>query len=282
MTTYLSPSTLTKLSSCGMAVYNEKVLKWPTRTGVPALMGNTTHRAYLRDLQAKAAEAPLQRSDVRDLASTCFDFEWQKAIDTEALELSQDERLAGKEKTRGWAKDKSIGMSMKAHNVFTPLVALESKNDVEVPVSIRSGNVVVRGRLDSLERTAARIGDLKTKPGRPDTTELSGSVALSFYTFALQKSGVPIKRVSLDVITREKVEKAWRIESDAPTEFRPLFRQIDAATKAFETGSFYPADQTGPTGWVCSENYCPHFERCPYGRARRSTFTNVALDEVGA
>lgn len=277
-----SPSLLSLMSKCGYAAYRRYVLG--IRGGPPdppRIVGSAVHRAYARDLSATAARAPFDDADYQDLAADSFEFEWSR--EGEVL-LAGDDAGRNPERVRADAKAQALQMSGVVRERVTKRTQVDRATDVEIPFDLRIAGSDVRlvGRLDGLERARRRIRELKVWKSKPKPADLEGSIQADFYALALQKTlgdDAPTA-FRMDVAVKNKTPKVWRIDSECPTDHTALLGRVAIVRRAFETGVFYPADPTGPSGWICSANYCEHYEDCPYGRRRAKAVPVATMEEV--
>lgn len=278
---HASPSLLSLMAKCGYAVYLRYVRGHRHSPSDPArVIGSAVHRAYARDLSATAHRAPFGDEDYVDLSSDAFDFEWDRG---EVL-LAGDDDGRDPERVRAETKKTAMKMATVVRERVTSTTQIERPGDVEIPFDLGVSGTDLRlvGRLDGIERGRKRIRELKIWKSKPKPADLEGSIQAGFYSFALQKTlgkDAPTS-IRMDVAVKNKKPKVWRIDSECPTDHSALLGRISIVRKAFETGIFYPAEPSGPSGWICSSTYCEHYEYCRFGRARAKAVPVATLEEV--
>lgn len=263
-------SILSMLSKCGEMARRRYIEGEKVPPGVELLIGTAVDHAVGGNLSSKAKTGRLlEPAAVEQLAADAFEREWKDPL------LDEEERERGIEVVRGEAKDKSVQLAaLHAHELapkIEPLPATEA---------LPSGGVQRRMRLElpgfpmDIEGTidveeARRIRDGKTTSKSPTGREAQGHPQLMLYSMmqSLHDSTAP-KSVALDFLVKTAKPRAVVVEGDAPADFRPIVRRLEAAARVFETGAFYPVDPSGPSGWVCQPKWCGYYDRCIWGRRR--------------
>lgn len=257
-------SMLTTLSRCGMQFYWRYVEGRKAPPGVAMVIGTAVHRACELDLAHKmetGAPAPIE--EVKQKASDALDATW---LGEEPM-LDEEEKELGAAVVRARAKDEAISLSAVANRELTPRlnpVALEHK----IRLDLGAFPFDLEGTVDVIEEHTIR--DRKTAARSPAEGDADGNPQLELYTLMrLKETGQRIDTIALDVLVKNKTPKAVTVTAPAPRNFDATKKRLEMAAKVVETGAYYPADPTGPSGWVCTARFCGFFDVCPFGRARK-------------
>lgn len=257
-------SMLTMLSKCGMQFYYRYIEGRKSPPGVALIVGTAVHRACELDLLHKMETGqPAPVAEVKQKAAEALDATW---LGEEPL-LDDEERSRGVGLVRAEAKDEAVTLSALANKELTPIlnpIALEHK----IRLDLGSFPFDLEGTVDVIEANAIR--DRKTAAKSPSEGDADGNPQLELYTLMrLKETGQQVDTIALDVLVKTKTPKVVTVKAPAPRNFEPTKRRLEMAAKVVESGAFYPADPTGPSGWVCTQKWCGYFDICPFGRARK-------------
>ncbi|MDP9135239.1 MAG: PD-(D/E)XK nuclease family protein [Actinomycetota bacterium] len=258
-------STLATLSRCGMQAYHRYVEGRISPPGVALIVGKAVHQASEADLVSKMETgALLPEGAVEELAAEALDATWEG----EEPLLSDEDRERGVAVVRGEAKDEAVSLSKLHHDEVAPAlapIAVERRLRLELV----GFDYDLEGTIDVEE--ADTIRDRKTSSRAPAEDEAVGHPQLE--TYAMMRKvidGRDTKEVALDYLIKStKKPRAVTVKARAPREFTSILRRIEAASRVFQSGAFYPVDPTGPSGWVCTPRFCGYFATCPYGARRK-------------
>lgn len=261
----LHHSMLATLSKCGMQVY----YRWVEGIKIPpsfALhVGSAVHRAAELDLRRKmetGAQAHLVEVIERARDSL------GAAVEGDGVLLSPEEKTVGIKALVAEAQDEAASLARLHHGELTPIlapVAVEKKMRLELvgfPFDLE-------GTVDVQEVGA--IWDLKTSSRAPGVNDAEGHPQLETYAMMLDRHGEKADSIGLNTLVKSKSgkPKLARVSAPAPKVYDHVLKRIEAAAHTIQAGAFYPADPTGPSGWVCTEKFCGYWNICPFGRARR-------------
>lgn len=262
----LHHSMLSTLSKCGMQVYYRWVEGIKVPPGFALHVGSAVHRAAEVDLLRKMQTgSPAPREEVVAKARESLAL----AVEGDGVMLEPDEKTVGLPKLIADAQDKA-GDLARLHNAeLTPALApiyVERKMRLE----LEGYPFDLEGTVDVQE--TGRIWDLKTAARAPSEDAAEGNPQLDTYAMLLSfHDRTPLTTVGLNTLVKSEKgsPKLVRVSSPAPTSFDHVLRRVEAAANVLQTGAFYPADPTGPSGWVCTPKFCGYYDRCPFGAARR-------------
>lgn len=262
----LHHSMLSTLSKCGLQVYYRWVEGIKVPPGFALHVGSAVHRAAELDLVRKMTTgSPAPREEVVTKARESLAL----AVEGDGVMLEPEEKSVGLPKLIADAQDKA-GDLARLHNAeLTPAL-----NPLHVERKMR---LELTGYPFDLEGTvdvqeAGRIWDLKTASRAPAADAADGNPQLDTYAMLLSfHDPAPLATVGLNTLVKSEkgAPKLVRVSSPAPTQFGHVLRRVEAAAQVLQTGAFYPADPTGPSGWVCTPKFCGYYDRCPFGAARR-------------
>jgi len=273
-------SMLSMLSKCGEMARRRYVEGEKMRPGVALIVGTAVHRGAdvaLTRLIQTGELAPVE--EVQEAAAASFEKAWSGDESVRDGEMP-DDACAGQEPLLD-EEDISRGVAVVKAEAKDEAVRLVALHRREVAPSLRPIAVERRmrlvldgfpfdleGTIDVEEEHAIR--DLKTSAKAPAPDLAFGNPQLAFYSMV--RTAIDGKRplfVALDVLVKNKTPKYVQVGAPAPRTDAAILSRIERAAHVFEKEAFYPTDPSGPSGWVCSSRYCPFFESCPWGRARR-------------
>lgn len=258
-----------------MALYH-KLQGRKARARTYHVLGTTVHRGAQSDYEARLLQGELRsREQVLDEAGALFDEVWEKE------DPWLDEEEAGTPRaTYRELRGQAVKLSLAHHERIAPEVR---PRDVERRLRAQVGGTSIElvGTLDVLEHLPplvpgdppfVRVRDAKTSKGKLGRAAAAASIQGQLYSFLVGViDGTPVDSFVLDVMEKRR-PAAYALEVPAPRTFDPLLLRIEKAARVIETGSFMPADPTGPSGWVCTEKFCGYWNECPFGRAGRVQF----------
>lgn len=276
----LHSSMLGMLSKCGEQARLRYVEGRKGRPSVPMIVGTAVHRASDLALSRKVAGQELPSvEEVRDAAGDAFERTWRGddaihntdapdgSFDGEDVLLSEDERDRGLTLVRAEAKDDAVRLAQVHREVLAPRlqpIAVERR----MRLVLDGFPFDIEGTIDVQE--VGTIRDLKNVARSPSGDEANGHVQLDLYALACEAiDGKPLRRVALDFLVKLKTPKHVESIAPAPRDHTPILRRLERAAHVFEKQAFYPADPTGPSGWVCTSKFCPWFDHCDFGRKRK-------------
>lgn len=266
----ISQSLLTSFPKCGQAAYYEKVEGKPGYGTVAKTTGSAVHRSVREDLKRKLEIGTLRAPEqVVDEAATFFDAQW----DEDAPTMVGDD-VGYEKQVRAAAQSQAIDLSL-VHNLELAPTIEPLEVERQLRLEIAGTNIDLVGTLDVREEVGGvhRIRDTKTSKSKLSQKDAAASIQGDFYSLLVEKAeGRPVDEFVLDVLQKTKTPKAYSVTVDGQTNHDPLLLRVEKVAKAFELGVFVPADPSGPSGWVCSEKFCGHFEYCPFGRKARKSF----------
>jgi hypothetical protein len=257
-------SMLSMLSKCGMQFYYRYIEGKKSPPGVAMIIGTAVHKACELDLRHKMETGqPAPLDAVKQKAGEALEATW---IGEEPM-LDEDEKALGKARVRGIAKDEAVALSALANRELTPVlqpIAVEHK----IRLEIGGFPFDLEGTIDVLEEHTLR--DRKTASKSPSGDEADGNPQHELYhLMRFKETGQRIDTYALDYLVKNKTQKAVSVTAPAAGSFDPIKKRLELAAKVVETGAFYPADPTGPSGWVCTQKWCGYWNVCPFGRARK-------------
>lgn len=273
-------SMLSMLSKCGEMARRRYVEGEKMRPGVALIVGTAVHRSAdvaLTRLIQTGELAPVE--EVQEAAASSFEKAWSGEDSVRDGEVP-DDACAGQEPLLD-EEDISRGVAVVKAEAKDEAVRLSALHRREVapglhPIAVeRRMRLVLDGFPFDLEGTIDveeehAIRDLKTSAKAPTPDLALGNPQLAFYSMV--RTAIDGKRplfVALDVLVKNKTPKYVPVSAPAPRTDEAILSRIERAAHVFEKEAFYPVDPSGPSGWTCSSRYCPFFESCPWGRARR-------------
>jgi len=271
----LHHSMLATLSKCGMQVY----YRWVENIKIPpsfALhVGSAVHRAAELDLRRKMETG--QQAHLAEVVDRARD-SLGLAVEGDGVLLSPEEKTVGIKTLVAEAQDEAASLARLHHAELTPVlapIAVEKKMRLELggfPFDLE-------GTVDVQETKA--IFDLKTASRAPGESDAEGHPQLETYAMMLSKHGETAETIGLNTLVKSKTgkPKLARVTARAPRVYDHVVRRIEAAAHTIQAGAFYPADPTGPSGWVCTEKFCGYWNLCPFGRARRVSVSMSTNEE---
>jgi hypothetical protein len=260
-----SASSADLLSKCGEAFrrrYVERDRRKDHR--VPNTIGKAVHLEAQVDLEVKIEEGVLMEDErVEDVAASVFEDMW----DGLEPDLSDEEKVLGRDTVKGSSKDVTIALARTHHQKIAPLlkpVAVERRLEAWAD-GLRHPII---GYIDVQEEDSVR--DLKTPAKKPRLDDLHGSTQAALYPWLVEAvDGVRPSSFKIDAVVKNKTPTVVTLETQVLRSDH-VFERLYRSEELLQAGTFLPAD---PTSWKCSEKWCEFFEDCPWGRARRSSFS---------
>lgn len=263
----LHVTALDTFARCGEQFRQRYILGKRRPPGVFLIVGSGTHQSADENLKTKMETGSLLSIDqVTDIARDYVDREFAGEVD-----LSEEERSAGKQAVAGEAKDKAVRLA--ACHALAVAPKLEPKS-VERGFSVTlDGFLEARGiemeldlvgRID-LETKDDAIRDIKTSRSKPDANAAEISTQLAAYSTAKRViDGEHASGLTLDYLVDYK-SGAQHIPISAPPigdhRQAALLNRIAAVANAMKKGVFPPVE---PGHWMCSRRWCGYYDECPY------------------
>lgn len=269
---YISPSRLT--APCQVALYYEYVEKRKAPPSVQMLTGTAVHAAHAEALrrQARAGAHELRPDGVEQLVVDAFQAERARR----GVRLDPDDDRTEDEACTD-AQQTAVTFAQHAIEAVAPTVNVQDPKNVEraVELRIQGAGIIVRGVVDYIEpegaNGSAALWDMKVKKSAPSGPDVSGSIQLGFYAVAMAYKGEPVASIGYHWLRMARGgPEAVMAVTGAPRDPNTILRRVELLARVFELGLFQPVDPNSMVGkWACSAKFCPHFDYCPYGQARR-------------
>jgi len=270
----LSHSQLNHYNLCGQSYYRHYILEDRRPAGTAALRGSAVDAAVTMMLELKNTTEALSEADVDQAV-------WQYVNAADRGDVA----LTVAEKAKGSFDDHIVTVGNVACELshayrqkILPFVdPLYTQFEIEVPLSGPDDDSVLM-YLDVVERDGT-IRDTKTKNRWPGDKAADQSSQLALYAAGLEAlTGVRSPSQKLDVLVPGK--RGVRAETitavhDADSQARATGR-LSLAAAGVRAGSFQPAS---PDSWKCSENWCPYWRECAYGRGTAPTTHLISLTQ---
>lgn len=249
-----------------MEAYRRRYIERDRRADhrVPNTIGKAVHLEGQVDLEFKIETGSLMEdAAVDDIAADSFETMW----DHLNPELDEVEKSRGRDIVRGESKDLAVTLARIHHSELAPKL---EPTHVERKLELRRPDLryPVIGYLDVLEED--RVRDLKTPKKTPKQDDLVDSIQAALYPALVEATdGERPSSFVIDALVKLKKPKLVSHEVGV-LDSEHVFERLRRIEGAIEAGSFIPAD---PTSWKCSEKWCEYFNDCPWGRARRVSFS---------
>jgi len=254
-------------SMCGEA-FRRRYIERDRRSDhrVPNTIGKAVHLEAQVDLEFKIETGELIEDEaVEDIAADSFESMW----DDLEPDLDESEKARGRDTVRGEAKDLTVTMAKMHHNLVAPGL---NPTHVERKLELRRPDLKwpTIGYVDVQEPN--KIRDLKIPARTPKAEDLDQSTQAALYpALAEAMDGVRPEVFAIDALVKLKTPKRVTIET-AVLDSEHVFERIKRIEDMVDAGTFLPAD---PRSWKCSEKWCEFFDDCPWGRARRVSFSVI-------
>lgn len=254
----LSPSAVRLLQLCGEAFRRRYVEGERTSFGLPAAIGNATHRAAEHSLTSKRDldELP-SKEEVQDVTADAFT-EQLSNPEFEDKDIKSTADLSA-------GKDMAISLSELHLGELAPIVQpeiIEQRMEIEIP----GYPLKLVGYADVVE-VDGTVRDLKTRGRKPKETDADDDIGLAWYAMQVEVlHGAPPPALALDVLVKKKKPEAITVHTKPEEGHAPLLRRIERATKVVQAGAYMPAE---PGHWKCSEKFCDYWHDCPWGKSGR-------------
>ena len=266
----LHQSVLAGLSKCSMQVYFRYVEGRKVPPGIALLVGTATHAAADMALVNKAKkEDPLPVEALQEKARDTLLA--QVKGEGVVLDAEDGESVEG-------GVDEAVGLVRCYHREVLPVRTPASPAHVErrLRAVLEGFPFDLEGTID-LQEADGSLRDLKTSAREPAEDAAIGNVQLDAYALLSSVAdGKMPTRLGLDTVVKAQKKRGPRFvprHAPPPASFEHVVLRLEAAAKVFETGSFYPVDPKGPSGWACSAKWCGYWQDvCPFGRRSRTTF----------
>lgn len=226
-------------------------------SGIPLVVGSATHATAAKNLTNKIEKGTLlTREAVQDYARDNFIQEWQKV----PVVLTEEEKDAGLEATKGMAQDQTIDLSLAYHYGIAPKII---PNRIERPWVLEAQGYPfdLSGKWDVDEdyykqsnggdpTRIINIRDTKTRKTNPGQIEVATSDQYTLYSMAkFTLDGVMPNEVIQDTLikptkTREALAISYR-STRTKEDFQIFFHRFELACKIVEKGIFTPANSYG-------------------------------------
>ena len=254
----LSPSALRLLQLCGEAYRRRYVEGERTSFGLPAAIGNATHKAAEHRLTSKRDELVLpSEEEIKDITSDAFEHQ----IERPDFEWGEDSM------TSTAAKHQALDLSTLHLNELAPVIEpeiIEQRMEIEIP----GYPLKLVGYADVIE-VDGTVRDLKTRKRSPKPEDATLDIGLAWYSMQYEViHGTPAPMLALDVLVKKKKPELVSSLATPHEGHDPLLRRIERATAMIQAGAYMPAE---PGHWKCSEKFCDYYDDCPWGRRGRKT-----------
>jgi len=128
---------------------------------------------------------------------------------------------------------------------------------VEHKLEVDLNGITLLGYLDLMDDTKI-IRDTKMRSRKP-TDDLTQDVQLCAYSYAAHKAGIPDNGVGMDIITKTKTPKSYRLRAGITDDGRRRFERIAAgAVRGIKSDLYYP----NPHNMMCSPKWCGYWDKC--------------------
>lgn len=259
---HLSPSQLGMFLRCGEQyrrryLEGEKVAPGLALIKGSAVDGGVSHN-YAQKIESRQ---DLELDDVLDATATA----WRAKIKEDGVELTPEERAAGRKKVFGQQKDSAIRMTALFQKEIAPKVQ---------PVFVQE-KIVMKAREDlelwgilDLATEDGYVVDVKTSKKKKSAGDVEGSDQLSWYAAAYRaRTGRLPKGVRFDVVVDTGKNLSTQQIGTVRTidHLHALNARVGSLLTAREKGVFAPAPEGA---WWCSRKFCGYFPTCAYVRGR--------------
>jgi len=227
-------------------------------TTVSMSRGRGVHKGAEKNfVQKKDSHADLPVDDIIGTAVA----EYEKSLDSDGfgLWLSPNEKSAGKTKTVGAEKDRTVRLSKLFAEDLAPDIQpdiVEAKGRIRVIPELE-----VIGYIDVAQED--RIHDLKTGKKSKTAKDIHSDFQLTTYAgIYYHATGRWPKGLEMDVLIDTKTPKVQTLKTERDrADLGAWLEVVLSVYNAIKAGVFPPA----PIGsWKCASNWCPAWSSCKY------------------
>lgn len=266
----LHQSSLDTLSACGIQFYRRYGLGEKLAPAVAMMVGTGVHASVRVNLEHKKdTGVMLSPDDVMDSARDEFVAEWNK---TGPIETDEDVVVYGAAKVKAMGTDKAVRLAALHRQAIAPGIEDPTHLERQWVLDIEGFPYELAGAIDVTHRVEdgkLYIRDTKTSGKTPNQNVAEESNQLSMYALALYRfEGSLPSGLALDYLIDNKtpIAKTFKTTRDL-SDFQPLMRRVEAATRIIESGNFMPAREDD---WRCSKKFCGFWNSCEYVRHPKS------------
>jgi hypothetical protein len=255
-------SALSTYLGCGMQYQYSYVEGHWTPATSRMVTGTIIHRGIEHILTARMADGLVSEDDVAMCVSAAVmeelgrDVKW---TDEESADLA-----AARERIARRALDGIGAFRSKMANLVPAAVEQDFR------IECTKWGFGLAGRIDCIA-TDSTVWDWKTSEKSGNQKDADRSTQLTIYGLAMRATsgafpvGFGIGKIVVTPSGRPHMDVYPTTREDV--DYVACIRRIRQATRAVRAGVFLPCAQDE---WRCSEDWCGHWDRCPYGRRGRS------------